>query len=105
MPFFNYDTQMPVRLTFPKRIHTLDDLRPLYEEFKRLHPGVVDQWRAIEAKERLDDADELKSVSSVIQDFLSERADWDSRAALITGFVDFRALINEEIRQTGKEAG
>jgi len=38
---------MTIKLTFP-RSHKPKDLKPLYEEFKALHPDKFNTWEALE---------------------------------------------------------
>jgi hypothetical protein len=39
---------MALHLSYPRKSHNLEDLRPLYEEFKRVEPDVFGTWQSIE---------------------------------------------------------
>jgi hypothetical protein len=89
--------EMRIRLTYPNKSHETEDLRPLYEEFKRAKPEVFERWKLIEAKEKLSGPDELKPVSKEIQEFLKSRVEWESQSAISGAIADFRRLINKDL--------
>jgi len=88
---------MTIRLTYPVKSHETEDLRPLYEEFKKTNPDIFEMWRLIEAKDRLEGPEELKGVHMSIREFLKSRVEWESDASLTGAFADFRRLIAAEI--------
>lgn len=88
---------MVIRLTYPIKSHETEDLRLLYEEFKRTNPDVFETWRHIETKNRISGPEELKDVHMSIREFLKARVEWESDASLTGAFADFRRLIAAEI--------
>lgn len=88
---------MAIRLTYPIKSHETEDLRPLYEEFRRVHPQTFSEWWQVEAKDRISGPDELKAVAHEIREFLKARVEWESDAALTGAFADFRRLINQDM--------
>ena len=88
---------MKIRLTYPTKQHALEDLRPLYEEFRTSHAQVYRRWRQIEAKDRLDGLEELREVSLAVFDFLKQRTDWETHSALVGAWADFRRLLQADM--------
>ena len=88
---------MVIRLTYPVKSHETDDLRPLYEEFKNSNRDVFEAWYKIEAKGKINSAEELKDIHREIREFLMSRVEWESNAALTGAFADFRRLINKDM--------
>jgi hypothetical protein len=89
---------MALHLSFPRKSHSLEDLRPLYEVFKRVEPDVFGTWQSIEKDWPEDGERKLVPISIKVRDFLRSRVTSDSESALIAGWADFRRLMWSELR-------
>jgi len=86
-----------IKLTYPIKSHELRDLRPLYEEFRAEDVERFRAWCEIERKGKNLEPDDLKEIQYAIIDFLGKRTEWDSHAALVSAFADFRRLLAKDI--------
>ena len=86
-----------IRLTYPGKHHTADDLRPLFEEFKTEFPAVFARWRDMEANNEVSLENNLAFASKEVREFLKRRCDYEDASALIGGFMDFRRLMARDI--------
>jgi len=88
-----------IKLTFPVKSYNIEDLRPLYEEFKANDPDRFAEWYRHETKDEPLGLDDLKDIQTEIYEFLKIRTQWDSQAALTSAFADFRRLIALDVRR------
>lgn len=86
-----------IKLTYPERSHQIEDLRPLYEEFKTVHADVFDYWRKRELSGDITLDNNLNEVAVCVEEFLKSRVEWHSNAALIGAFADFRRLMGKDL--------
>jgi hypothetical protein len=86
-----------IRLSYPHKLHEVDDLRPLFEEFKATYPLIAEKWRDLEANNEVSLDNNLAFASAKVREFLKERVDYDTPSALIGAFVDFRRLMARDI--------
>ena len=96
-----------MKLTFPPS-HDLEDLRPLYEKFRRYNPNLYNTWfkRVIEINtSRYDHAKSDESDSIVlrnnrkIKDFLLAEVECQSADALTSALADFQKLMWGDVKQ------
>ena len=96
-----------VKLTFP-RSHSREDIRPLFEKFKVQYPQEFEKWRTREegyitgaipspAEFKIDPI--FAATHYLADDFVRKETGCTNRAATGLVFLDFRVLINEEIKQ------
>ncbi|MDG5750730.1 hypothetical protein P8R33_06420 [Qipengyuania sp. XHP0211] len=94
-----------LKLTFP-RSHQLEDLRPLYEEFKLAHPAVFDEFRkrgkayrdgTVPVPEEYSEDPVYSKALDSVSSFLKSRTQWEFPSALTAAFMDFRRLLEREL--------
>lgn len=95
-----------IKLTFP-RTHSIDDLRPLFEQFREAHPGDFEDWYAswhytlTHQRPKIDPTEEdpkMHRVMNQVDTFLKANTKWDSRDAVITGGGDFQKIMAELVQ-------
>jgi hypothetical protein len=91
------EAAMSFKLTYPIKSHETEDLQPYYEEFKRLNPDLFSKWRDYALGSRIEDREFPKDVSTAAIEFLRGRFDYESEAALISGYGDFGRLLYREL--------
>lgn len=84
-----------MKLTFPKT-HRTEEMRPLYEEYKSLHPDIIEEWVEIESRSPNIGDDEIPPISEHVQEFLRTRTENDGPTSLLYAFLDFRILLVKE---------
>jgi hypothetical protein len=82
-----------IRLSYPRKQHTLEDLRPLFDEFVLAEPKLVDEWRWVEQRH----LEIPRYIVDEIDRFLENRTDWDTISARIGAFGDFRRLLRQRL--------
>ena len=96
-----------LKLTYPKS-HQLDDIKPLFEKFKRENPDVYTRWYEISVhllgneKPTFDPAEgipEHEEIRWAARQFLKSNADVTSVTAATMTIADFQTLIRDEARR------
>ena len=96
-----------VKLTFPST-HSREEVRPLFESFKENYPQDFEKWRERakgyitgeipSPKEfRIDPI--IAATHYLVEDFVRRETGCTNRSALSTVFLDFRVLLDEEIKR------
>jgi len=106
-PSYKFDAEIlarllnMIKLRYPTS-NTLEDLGPLYDEYKKAFPEIMAEWFAIENKSPEDfGPDDLKDIQYHVMDFLKSRTDWDTQAAVSMGFGLFRGLVEKDLLAGG----
>jgi len=87
---------MTIKLTYPVKSHQIEDLIPLYEEFKLVNPDIFGKWQELGKDFYNDDPAPYVPISKAVKEFLRERVEWESEAALIGAYADFGRLLYKE---------
>ena len=97
---------MSLKLTFP-RSHDLEDLRPVYNDFREVHPDVYEEWlqHRLESFGKPLDPQTFDKPNPVVirihrkvKDYLATRVECVGSGGLLSGVSDFSDFMEEEVR-------
>ncbi|MBV7267552.1 hypothetical protein [Erythrobacter ani] len=99
-----------IKLTYPRPTHSLDEIRPLFDEFRRTHPDTFREWYAEweysytsgtpdrPKKDPTEENPTMIKVAKTVYAFLSTRTEHEDFADLGAGFDSFQSLMHEIVR-------